>query len=250
MSEFGESPRSDLAEARRELYSLPLDSFTAARDALASRLRSGGDGSAAAEVRSLRKPSVPAWAVNQLVRRHRDEIGSLVATSSELRVAQTGHGDPQTVRRLAAQRRASAAALGERAAEILEEAGLGRSSGALERVTNTLLALTTDEEGEQRLLTGSLTRDETPTGFAGSLEFVTDEAPPPTARRKSASSRREARRLAQDAKSAEREAGRLEALATRAEEDAARARAEANDARERARRARRAAAEAEGRPPE
>ena len=250
MSDSGESPRGDLEEARQELYSLPLDSFTATRDALASRLRSGGDRSAAAEVRSLRKPSVPAWAVNQLVRRHQKEIESLIAASSKLRVAQTGGGDPQTVRRLAAQRRASAAALAERAGEILEEAGLGRSSGALERVTNTLLALTTDEDGEQRLLAGSLTRDETPSGFSGSFELVTDEARPSPAPRESPAARREARRLAHEAKSAEREAGRLEALATRAEQDAARARAEANAAWERARRAREAATEAERRPSE
>ena len=43
------------------LYQLPLDEFTSARNALAKRA-----GSDAAGIRALTKPSVPAWAVNQL----------------------------------------------------------------------------------------------------------------------------------------------------------------------------------------
>jgi hypothetical protein len=42
-----------------ELYQLPLDEFTAARNALA---KSTGD----ASIKKLEKPSLSAWAVNQL----------------------------------------------------------------------------------------------------------------------------------------------------------------------------------------
>ena len=41
-----------------ELYALPLDQFTAARNALAKRLKKEGDKEAAATVQTLKKPSV------------------------------------------------------------------------------------------------------------------------------------------------------------------------------------------------
>jgi hypothetical protein len=44
------------------LYELPLDEFVAARDALAKERKDPA-------VKKLRKPTVPAWAVNQLARR-------------------------------------------------------------------------------------------------------------------------------------------------------------------------------------
>ncbi|MFL5886136.1 MAG: hypothetical protein ACJ77M_13785, partial [Thermoleophilaceae bacterium] len=47
-------------------------------------------------MRSLRKPSVPAWAVNQLARRHPDDVEALLAAGEEARSAQEevlGGGD-------------------------------------------------------------------------------------------------------------------------------------------------------------
>src|SRR5437868_2942872 len=49
------------------LYQVPLDEFTAARDALAARLKAAGDAPGAAAIKRLRKPSLPAWAANQIV---------------------------------------------------------------------------------------------------------------------------------------------------------------------------------------
>ena len=61
----GSAVAADDADA---LYGLPLDAFVAERDALAKRLRTDGRGGDADEVKALRKPSVAAWAVNQVVR--------------------------------------------------------------------------------------------------------------------------------------------------------------------------------------
>ncbi len=74
-----------MASRRREteidqLYQLPLDEFTAARNALA---RTAGDD--AAEVRQLPKPSIVAWAVNQLYWKRRDIYDALVEASLALR---------------------------------------------------------------------------------------------------------------------------------------------------------------------
>jgi hypothetical protein len=62
------------------LYQLPLEEFTAERNALAKR--AGRDGG---HVRELVKPSVPAWAVNQLYWRDRDEWDALIAAAENLR---------------------------------------------------------------------------------------------------------------------------------------------------------------------
>ena len=56
---------------QRELYGLPLDRFVAERAALAKSLRSEGQREQADQVAKRRKPSVAAWAVNQLVRTQR-----------------------------------------------------------------------------------------------------------------------------------------------------------------------------------
>ena len=54
-----------------DLYGLPLDRFVAERGALAKALRADGRRDEASRVAALRKPSVAAWAVNQLARTQR-----------------------------------------------------------------------------------------------------------------------------------------------------------------------------------
>src|SRR5207237_2555030 len=59
--------RQDVSAAEEEidrLYGLPLDEFTRDRDALARRIRQEGEGTLAAEIKQLRKPTLPAWVVN------------------------------------------------------------------------------------------------------------------------------------------------------------------------------------------
>jgi hypothetical protein len=90
----------DLDSVADELYALPPDEFTAARDAAAKEAR---DGVLAKAVKALRKPTVSAHAVNEIVRDSPDEIDELLALGDELREAMTrGKGD---VRRLTEQRR-------------------------------------------------------------------------------------------------------------------------------------------------
>src|SRR5579859_5053975 len=72
---------SRLLEAEIDrLYQLPLDEFTAARNALAKG--AGGD---AGRVRALGKPSVPAWIVNQLFWRDRQTWDALIAAAENAR---------------------------------------------------------------------------------------------------------------------------------------------------------------------
>ncbi len=61
-----EADKTDDEEAA--LYSAPPEQFVAERNALAKRLADDGDSAGAARVKKLKKPSVPAWAVNRAAR--------------------------------------------------------------------------------------------------------------------------------------------------------------------------------------
>ena len=78
-----------LLEIADELYALPLEEFTPARDARAKELK--GDKELAAAVKKLKKPSVAAWVVN-LLRTPRGRAGRPGASRSAtaLREAQEG----------------------------------------------------------------------------------------------------------------------------------------------------------------
>ncbi len=62
------------------LYQLPAGEFIAARNALAKS--AGGN---AADVRRLAKPSLPAWAINQLYWKRRADYDALVKAATDLR---------------------------------------------------------------------------------------------------------------------------------------------------------------------
>ena len=66
------------------LYQLPRDEFTAARNALARRL-GGPEG---VRIKSLSKPSLSAWAVNQLYWKEKDVIARILDARAKLERAQ------------------------------------------------------------------------------------------------------------------------------------------------------------------
>ena len=64
------------------LFTLPLAEFTAARNALIKQLKKANRDLDAEKVKALAKPSVSAWAVNQLYWRHRNEFDRLLAAGA------------------------------------------------------------------------------------------------------------------------------------------------------------------------
>ncbi|MBA3735112.1 MAG: hypothetical protein H0W90_07940 [Actinobacteria bacterium] len=70
------------------LFEVPPEEFTAARNALARRLKDEGDASAADEVKQLSKPSIATWAINQLARDYQGTVKLLLESASRLRKAQ------------------------------------------------------------------------------------------------------------------------------------------------------------------
>ena len=150
------------------LYSLPLEEFTAARNKLAAALKKDGQQEAAEQVKSLRKPSLSAWAVNQLARKERMQVRSLVTSADRLRKAQAGllrGGDADELRASVERQREVVGALVKRAKELLREGGHPTTDATLERIRDTLTAVASDEEGGQLVQEGRLETDLDPAGF-------------------------------------------------------------------------------------
>ena len=67
-----------------DLFRLPLTEFTAARNALAARLKKSGKIDEANRVKAMSKPSVSAWAVNQLYWKHREAFDALMRAGEQV----------------------------------------------------------------------------------------------------------------------------------------------------------------------
>lgn len=158
---MGELP-ADLAE---RLYAVPPEGFVAARDAAVATVRRRADTRTAAALATLRRPTLAAWMVNQLVRRHPAEVDELLALGEELRAAQRHlHGDE--LRRLTRCRRELLGLLVDRARELAREAGRSRVERLpLAEVEETLTAALCDPRSAEEVRTGRLTRALAYSGF-------------------------------------------------------------------------------------
>ncbi len=67
----------DLESVSDELYSLPREEFTAARNTAAKRTGEQGDRELAKQMGALRRPSTAAWLANLLAREQPDELSVL-----------------------------------------------------------------------------------------------------------------------------------------------------------------------------
>ena len=163
-----------MAVRKDDLYGLPVEEFTKARDALAKELLKAGRNEAADEVKSLRKPPVSAWAVNQAVRRRPQETKALVKAGDELRKAQrgvVGGRDPSALREATAAHRRLVEELTDEAREALEERGAA-AAATVTRVAQTLRAASIDKEASKTLTAGTLAEDVEQAGFGPLLSAV------------------------------------------------------------------------------
>ncbi len=146
-----------------ELYGLPLDRFIPERGALAKALRADKRRAEAAEVAALRKPSVAAWAVNQLVRSQAAGVEELFAAGDELRDAQAallaGSGDGRALRAANERERAAVDELVDAARGLLSSEGHELSPAVVERVADTLHAAALDEGAREQVSAGRLERE-------------------------------------------------------------------------------------------
>jgi valyl-tRNA synthetase len=151
-------------DAIDQLYQLPLDEFTAARNALA---KESGDNA----IKKLEKPTLPAWAVNQLYWRQRKVYDEVIKTSTQVRTAykQMLGGKQADVKAAEAFHAEAMRRAKDAIRRILEEEGNTASDAVMTPVVETLDALpTTDDPGR-------LTRPLRRTGFEA-LQGVTISA--------------------------------------------------------------------------
>lgn len=163
------------------LYAAAPGEFVGLRDRLARSLREDGDREAAEEVKKLRRPTVAAWAVNQLARREKMRLRGLFTAGERLRAAQEtalAGRSPNALESARDDERAAIGQLAEAARGLLEEAGHSPSETVLERVRETLHAAVVDEEVGERVRAGRLEREEQATGF-GFLSLPTTPAARP-----------------------------------------------------------------------
>ena len=156
--------KSKLEDDIDALFRLPLAEFTGERNTLAARLKKEGRRNDADRVKLLAKPSVSAWAVNQLYWDHREAFDQLMASGKRLRPAQKLRlaGKVASVRDSLDARREALIHLSDLAEELLRDAGSSPSLDTLRRVTTTLEALSTVPDGATP---GRLTQDLDPPSF-------------------------------------------------------------------------------------
>jgi hypothetical protein len=154
-----------------ELYGLALDRFVGERTALARELRAGGEREQAGRVAALRKPSVAAWAVNQLVRTQSRGFEELIEAGDALGAAQAnlvaGRGDARALREAVERERGAAAALVAIASGLLSGDGHELSAAILDRVADTLHAAALDASAREEVRGGRLVRELQHAGLGG-----------------------------------------------------------------------------------
>ncbi len=160
-----------------DLYDLDPGEFTAARNALAKRLKGEGHKEVAATVAKLRRPTLVAWAINQVARRQPEAVTTLIETTEGVAAAQSdllAGGEPAGLR---AARTAQRAAAGV----VVEAARTSAGGHHGDAITATVDAALADADLVGRLQAGTLTDTlDAPSGFG----FALDADPGPTAPRR------------------------------------------------------------------
>ena len=167
-----------------ELYALPPQEFTRARDA---RVRQIDDAALAKEVKALRKPLLAAWVVNLLAHEQAASLRTALELAQELREAQDDL-DARALTALNRQRRGLVRALAQQAGERAGERGEKITRATTDAVEQTLNAAMFRADAAMAVASGRLVRpldaagndpDEIRDAVAGAL----DETPAPRVNR-------------------------------------------------------------------
>lgn len=214
-----------LTDIAVELYvGRPAD-FIAARNA---RAREAPDAALAAQIRSLKKPSVAAWIVNVFAHERASHLGEALQLAEELREAQADL-DARALAQLGRDRRALTSRLADSAVELAEARGERVTASTRESVRQTLTAAFFDATAAAAVSSARLVRELEPAGtFADTVDNLVgggapaapEMAPTPLDEVAARRERRQAERLLRDAEKAQDRAARDAAQADRALRDA------------------------------
>lgn len=148
------------------IHAAPRDDFVSERDRRVRELRADGHREEATALKARRKPTVPAWAVNQLARHHAAAVDELVEAGGQLRTAQlraTSGKGADGLRQATRRVRDLASELTRVAQELLADAGA--ASTHLDEVQQTLFAAAIDPDLHETLCRGVFTRPVEAAGF-------------------------------------------------------------------------------------
>ena len=201
MSLLGTRPGND---ERVDLYALPPEEFTAARDAAAKEDRS---------LKALRRPSVSAWVVNTLTREQPDLLQQLVELGAQLREATQAQQGGE-LRALTEQRHQLVQAVTEQAVGLV---GRPISQAVRTEVAQTLEAAMADPRSAVAVQSGQLVRALSYAGFGDvDLEGAVADVPPPAPKADVSKKLQKLEAAALDAQGALDDAVRLAERTTRA----------------------------------
>ncbi len=164
------------------LYGLPLERFVPERDALVKALRADGQRDEAAVVAKLPKPSVAAWAVNQVVRTQPRAAAALWAAGDAVASAQAdvvARRAPATDLRGAVDaEREALAPLADAARGLMTSAGKFLGEPAVEAVVETLHAAALDPAEREPVARGRVARPLRFAGIGGAVGGAAPTQPP------------------------------------------------------------------------
>lgn len=201
------------------LFQAPLGEFVRVRDALVAELKRQGRAAQAAQLKDIKKPTVSAWAVNQLSFQAADDWAHLEQIGRGLREAYRvlGSGGASEMRRsLQEALRRTVEALQKKAQRFLKQGGAAASAGTLARITTTVHALALRPPDDD-VRAGRLSTDVDPPGLealgAGTggatairgTPRIKERAPRAPVRKRAASRERSKREDRAAARAAERE---------------------------------------------
>jgi hypothetical protein len=145
-----------------ELYALPLERFVAERDALARSLRDDARSEEAAAVSRLTKPTLAAWAVNQVVRCEPGAVEELWAAGDAVLETQervvAGETTGGELRAALERQRNALIPLADASRGLTTPAGRFLSDQQVQAVVETLHAAAVDPSAREAAAAGRLAR--------------------------------------------------------------------------------------------
>jgi len=149
------------------VYRAPLEDFVAERDRLVEELKADGRGEDAAAVAKLRKPTVPAWAIDQVPDRDPAAIEAVLDAGAEVRAAQqaalSSRSGADRLRAATAARREAIARVAAVAERALRDAGRDPTAHH-DAIAATVEAASADPSLGERLRAGTLDKPVAATG--------------------------------------------------------------------------------------
>jgi len=166
------TPAGALPDEAVELFRETPDAFIAARDALVARLRNDMRDDGAKAVKALRKPTVAAWALNQLAVRNPEGVQALLDAGAEVRASQQAalsskRGAAARLQAAGAARKGVVSDLSVVALTALAETGRG-ADAHVDAIVRALETSSVDPDAGAALAAGTFERPPAPAaGFGG-----------------------------------------------------------------------------------